>query len=487
MRTLATLAFDNSYARLPEPFGQRVAPVPLPAPRLLHFNRRVAALLDLDPDEAIRADFAQHVGGDRLPPGAEPVAMAYAGHQFGSYVPQLGDGRALLLGEVVNARGERWDLHLKGSGPTRWSRGFDGRSVLRSAIREYLAGEALHALGIPTTRALCLVASDLPVVRESVETAAAIVRVAPTHVRFGSFEYFAWQGQPEAVRRLADWVIERHFPHLRHEEGRHARWFREVCERTARLMARWQAAGFTHGVMNTDNFSITGHTLDFGPYAFLDRFEPDFTPNHSDPEGRYAFDRQPGVGRWNCAALAEAVVPLMTEADAADALDAFAPAFEREYLRLLRAKLGLRTAEADDLDLAAAFLGLLQAARADYHLAFRRLSLVTREGGTPPALLEVIPAPAPLADWLARYRARLAREGSDDGARAARMDRVNPLYVLRTHLAQAAIAAAQAGDPTELARLLELVSSPFDEVAGCERYAAAPAAEACGVALSCSS
>ena len=324
------------------------SPTPLPDPVLVHFNADAAALIDLDPAEAARPEFLRHASGAEPIPGSDPVAMLYAGHQFGSFVPQLGDGRAILLGEVVNARGERWDLHLKGSGPTPFSRGFDGRSVLRSAIREYLCGEALHALGIPTTRALCIVGSPEPVRRETVETAASIIRMAPTHVRIGSFEVFASRGQEDFLRTLADYTIELHFPELIGLEDRYARMLETVSRRTASLMAQWQAVGFTHGVMNTDNFSITGLTIDYGPYAFMEAFEGNFIPNHSDPEGRYAYSQQPAIGQWNVSALAQALLPLMPREQAVAAFDTYVPAWEEAYARVMRDKLGLETAQPGD-------------------------------------------------------------------------------------------------------------------------------------------
>jgi protein adenylyltransferase len=291
MRPFAGLRFENSYAGLHPDFYQAVEPTPLPDPRLAAFNPDAAALIDLDPAQAGHPDAARFLSGGLPIPGATPIAQAYAGHQFGVWVPQLGDGRAFLLGEVRNSRGDSWDLHLKGGGQTRWSRFGDGRSVLRSAVREYLASEALHALDIPTTRALSIVASDFPVQRESPETAAAIIRLAPSHVRFGTFEYFAARGAVDRVRELADYVIARHFGDgtLRSAPGddqRYSEFFGEVCRRTGRLIARWMAAGFAHGVMNTDNMSILGITLDYGPYGFLDDYDAGFICNHSDTGGQ---------------------------------------------------------------------------------------------------------------------------------------------------------------------------------------------------------
>ena len=487
LRPLTGLAFDNSYARLGEPFGIRVAPAPLPEPVLVHFNTEAAALIDLDPAEAMRPEFLRCVSGAEAIPGSDPVAMLYAGHQFGVFVPQLGDGRAILLGEVVNGRGERWDLHLKGSGPTPFSRGFDGRSVLRSAIREYLCGEALHALGIPTTRALCIVGSPEPVRRETMETAASIIRMAPTHVRIGSFEAFASRDQVDLLRTLADYTIELHFPELAGLDDRHARMLETVSRRTASLMAHWQAVGFTHGVMNTDNFSITGLTIDYGPYAFMEAFEGNFIPNHSDPDGRYAYNQQPAIGQWNLSALAQALLPLMPRERAVAAFETYVPAWEEAYARVMRAKLGLQTAEAGDDTLLDDLLVLMHADRTDWTITWRALGGITLADTDSRNFASQFIDRAGCDAWLARYRSRLRAEQSDDGRRRIRMDAVNPKYVLRTWMAQEAITAAQKGDFGGIDRLLRLLRRPFDEQPGYEAWATTPPEWAGSIELSCSS
>lgn len=488
LRPIAGLAFDNSYARLGEPFGVHVEPVPLPDPVLVHFNSDAARLIDLDPSEATRPGFLRHASGAEPIPGSDPVAMLYAGHQFGVFVPQLGDGRAILLGEVVNRRAERWDLHLKGSGPTSFSRGFDGRSVLRSAIREYLCGEALHALGIPTTRALCIVGSTEPVRRETVETAASIIRMAPTHVRIGSFEVFASRGQVELLRQLADYTIELHFPELTGLDDRYARLLETVARGTASLMAQWQAVGFTHGVMNTDNFSITGLTLDYGPYAFMEAYDSGFIPNHSDPEGRYAYDQQPAIGQWNVSALAQALLPLMPREQAVAAFDTYVPAWEEAYARAMRAKLGLETHQSDDAALLDGLLGLMQADHPDWTSVWRRLGGVAREGDDEEmGFASQFTDRAGCDAWLARYRARLQAEPGDDARRRARMDAVNPKYVLRTWMAHEAISAAQAGDYSVIDHLWHLLRNPFEEQPGQEAWATPAPARAGSIELSCSS
>ena len=485
---LETLRFENTYARLPEAFRRRVEPTPLPAPYLVGFNESAAELIGLDPREAGRPEFVQYFAGNKLLPGSEPVSAVYAGHQFGTFVPQLGDGRAILLGEAAGARGERWDVQLKGAGLTPFSRMGDGRAVLRSTIREYLCGEAMHALGIPSTRALCVVGSDEPVFRETVETAAVLTRLAPTHVRFGTFELFYYRGQLERVRELADYVLRHHYPHLMEADDKHLQFLREVVARTARLVARWQAVGFAHGVMNTDNMSVVGLTMDYGPFGFLDEFDAGFVCNHSDYGGRYAFDQQPAVALWNLSRFAQTLVPLVEPDAVVAALNEFAPLFAEAYDGLMRDKLGLRTARPEDAELVAGLLGTLQANGVDYARFFRRLCRFTAEpGGGDEVLRDMFIDRASFDAWAALYRARLSAERSDDAARREQMLRVNPLYVLRNHLAQRAIERAQARDYAELGALLRALQNPFDEQPGMERFAEPPPEGARRVVVSCSS
>ncbi|MBO0697335.1 MAG: YdiU family protein [Zavarzinella sp.] len=488
MRTLADLRFDNSYARLPEVFYQRVEPTPVPDPYLVAFNPAAARLIDLDPAEAENPDFVQYFAGNKRLPGSGPVAMKYAGHQFGSYVPQLGDGRAILLGEVHNAAGERWDLHLKGAGKTAFSRFGDGRAVLRSSIREYLCCEAMHALGIPTTRALCVVGTDLEVYREGVETGALIVRLAPSHVRFGSFEVFAHRGQTDEVKVLADYVIEQHYPHLGDVPDKYPAFLREVVTRTARLVAQWQAVGFAHGVLNTDNMSILGLTLDYGPYGFMEEFGPGFVCNHSDETGRYAFDQQPRIGYWNLAALAQALLSLIDLEDAKAALNTYADAFNGRMHELMTAKLGLTTRQDGDQALWTGLLDVLARSRTDYTTFFRRLgTFATRPGGADDRLRALFPEPAEFDEWAGRYRERLRAEGSVDEERRVRMDRVNPKYILRNYLAQIAIEKAQKRDFSEVDRLRGVLAMPFDEQPEMEHYAQPAPEWARHLTVSCSS
>jgi uncharacterized protein YdiU (UPF0061 family) len=466
----------------------RVPPSPLREARLVSVSPAALQLLELPLTEAQRPEFVEALGGARPLPGMEPIAMVYAGHQFGVYVPRLGDGRAVLLGEVHTATGERWELHLKGSGLTPFSRMGDGRAVLRSTLREYLCSEAMHALGIPTTRGLCIIGGSEKVYREEEETGAMLVRMAPSHVRFGTFEYFHHRGQAEQVAVLADYVISQHFPHLEGAPARHARFFTEVVERTARLVAQWQAVGFAHGVLNTDNMSILGLTLDYGPFGFLDDFEPGFICNHSDDSGRYAFDKQPRIALWNLACLGQALLTLITEEEAQAALGTFSPLFHAHFLARMREKLGLREARDGDEKLLETLFALMAEGRADYTRLFRALG---RFDSSPTAANEPLRSlflgQAGLDTWTAAYRARLNAERSVDAERRERMDRVNPKYVLRNYLAQKAITRAQQGDFSEVDQLLAVLSRPFDEQPGHEAYAAAPPAWGKHLTVSCSS
>ena len=486
MDPITSLRFDNTYARLAPELYDVVDPTPLVAPRVLALNPDAAGLIGLDLEASSRDDLAQYLSGARRIPGAEPIAMLYAGHQFGVWVPQLGDGRAILLAQTVNDRGDRWDLQLKGGGPTRYSRGGDGRAVLRSTIREYLASEAMHGLGIPTTRALSIVTSDTTVRREAIEPAATLIRLAPSHVRFGTFEVLTSRDRPDLLRALTNHVIELHAPAFK---GRIAEWFRDVVIRTARLMASWQAVGFTHGVMNTDNMSILGLTLDYGPYGFMEAFDQAFTPNHSDHAGRYAFDQQPGVGLWNVVRLAEALVPLINQEEAQEAVDAYRPAFEQHLGLRLRAKLGFSESRPEDTNLIRDLFDLLQAQRADYTRFFRALALFSSQDGSAPlALREEVTDQAALDAWVGRYRDRLAAERSRDGERQARMARVNPVYVLRAWLAEQAIRRAEDdGDGGEIERLRLLLRYPYAEQPNSTEYTRSAPEWARDLVLSCSS
>jgi uncharacterized protein YdiU (UPF0061 family) len=488
-RTLETLSFDNTYARLPDAFYAKLNPTPFSEPTyLVSFNPSAAALIDLDPDQSTRTEFTGVFGGSLLVPGMEPLAMLYSGHQFGVYVPQLGDGRAILLGEAQSDRGERWDLHLKGAGLTPFSRDGDGRAVLRSTIREYLCSEAMHGLGIPTTRALCIVGSDHKVYREQVETGAMLLRMARSHVRFGTFEVFYYRRQFEHLKILTDYVVANHFPHLIDAADKYARFFGEVVERTARLIAQWQAVGWAHGVMNTDNMSINGVTLDYGPFGFMDDFDPGFICNHSDHNGRYAFDQQPFIGLWNLSCLAQALLPLTTKEELKAALDRYTPVHQEFYLSLMRLKLGLEGARADDESLIADFLALMAQSQADYTNVFRALGdcdLSTEDQSA--GLGDYFVDRSAFDRWVVRYKDRLREQTGTDAERSERMNRVNPKYVLRNYLAQTAIEKAQHKDFSEIDRLLMLLQNPYSDRPDMDAYAAPPPNWGKHLAVSCSS
>ena len=490
MRALEDLRFDNSYARLPDSFYRRVSPTSFSEPAyLVSFNDDAARLIDLAPIESKRPEFIDYFSGRRLLPGADPIAMLYSGHQFGVNVSQLGDGRAILLGEVVNSQGEKWDLHLKGAGLTPFSRDGDGRAVLRSTIREYLCSEAMHGLGIPTTRALCIMGSDEKVWRESIETGAMLIRLAPTHVRFGSFEVFYYRRQMDHLKRLADYVIEQHFPDLISSPNRYVEFFAEVVSRTAQLIAQWQAVGFAHGVMNTDNMSILGLTLDYGPFGFMDDYDPGFICNHSDHHGRYAFNQQPYIGLWNLSCLAQALLPLASEEPLKAALHTYNEILNGRYTELMCMKLGLRDRHDDDADLVTDLLTLMQNSRADYTIFFRALSgFRTGPGAENHALRDYCLDRAAFDAWAHRYMKRLTMEGSQDAERHDRMNQINPKYVLRNYLAQQAIAlATEKKDYSEIDRLRTLLRDPFSERSALESYAAPPPNWGKHLSVSCSS
>jgi len=489
MQTLDRLNFENTFAGLPDSFHSRLNPTPLPDPYLVSFNADAAQLIDLDSAEKSRPDFAEHFTGNRLLPGAEPLSMLYAGHQFGHFVPQLGDGRAILLGEIRNRAGELWDVQLKGAGTTPYSRSADGRAVLRSSIREYLCSEAMHGLGIPTSRALCIVGSDEEVYRERIETAAVLTRLSPSHVRFGSFEVFFHRGQHEQIATLADYVIARHFPHFDDDVDKYQLFLNEVTQRTAKLMAHWQAVGFSHGVMNTDNMSILGLTFDYGPFGFMERYDPGYICNHSDPHGRYAFDQQPQVGLWNLTCLVNALSPLITKESAEQALESYAPIFYERYTELMGAKLGLAHVSQEDIPLISELLEMMRASQLDYTNLFRSLgNFNSSTDATNDLLRDQFIDRTAFDAWSASYRARLQYVPGTDSERKARMDAVNPKYILRNHLAQAAIEKAEKEkDFSEVDRLLKLLGKPFDEQPEMQSYAAPPPVGAQQIEVSCSS
>jgi uncharacterized protein YdiU (UPF0061 family) len=491
---LEALEFDNRYAALPAAFHTRLPPSPLPSPHRVVVSKDAAALIGLDVVQTMRPGFVDVFAGNTLLPGSDPLAAVYGGHQFGSWSGRLGDGRAHLLGGVRTPSGTL-ELQLKGAGPTPYSRFADGRAVLRSSIREFLCSEAMAALGIPTTRALCIIGSPLPVQREQTETAAVVTRIAPTFVRFGSFEYFADKDDVVSLRTLADHVIDAFLPQLRDAPKPFEALLADVARRTGELIAHWQAVGFMHGVMNTDNMSILGLTLDYGPFGFMETFDAGHICNHSDTYGRYAFRAQPRIGLWNLYALADALGPLIGHPDITRALvdDHYTPAFDAHFAQLMRGRLGLATAQHGDADFIGATLGLLQLQRIDYTLFFRAL------GELPGQVARDVRAvsDAPLRDlfvdreacdaWLIGWRARLAREGSIDAQRQPRMRAVNPRYVLRNWMAESAIRRARDGDFGEVRGLLDCLRRPFDDQPDCAHYAAPPPDWAGAMSVSCSS
>lgn len=435
------IPFDNSYARLPPHFFQRVDPTPVAEPKLIEVNRALAEDLNLDPDMLTAAI----LGGNEVPFGAEPLAMAYAGHQFGHFVPQLGDGRAILLGEVIDRQGRRRDIQLKGSGMTAFSRRGDGRAALGPVLREYLVAEAMFAFGIPTTRALAATMTGQRVMREMPLPGAVLTRVASSHLRVGTFQFFAAREDADGVRALADYAIARHYPEAAKSDKPYRAFLQAVVEAQAALVARWQGIGFIHGVMNTDNCSIAGETIDFGPCAFMDAFDPGMVFSSIDEGGRYAYNNQPRMAQWNLFRLAECLLPLLADteeesvAEAEIALDRYKTAFDEAYLGVLRSKFGLLTAQADDMTLAQDFLKLMAASQADFTIAFRRLCDATAGEGALAHLFADKPA---LDEWLARWHDRLAQESDRAEERLAVMRRANPAVIPRNHRIEAVIRAA---------------------------------------------
>ncbi|MTD32472.1 protein adenylyltransferase SelO [Paludibacterium denitrificans] len=486
MTPLFSVPFGQRFQTLPPAFYRPVAPTPLADPYLVAINASLSAELGIDPDSLRQPSAVAALSGSAVPPMFRPVAALYAGHQFGGYSSQLGDGRALLLGDSVALDGRVMEWQLKGAGLTPFSRMGDGRAVLRSSIREYLCSEAMHGLGIPTTRALAIMGANEPVYRETVETAAVVTRLAESFVRFGNFEVFYHRGQHDAVRQLADYVIRHHYPECAEADNPYAAMFAQVVERTASLMADWQSVGFCHGVMNTDNMSILGLTLDYGPFGFIDGFDLAHVCNHSDYAGRYAYNQQPQVAFWNLHCLASSLLPLVSEERLLEVLNGYAARYETAYLTRLRAKLGLAESQPGDAGLIEDLLRIMHAQRVDFTLLFRRLAGFDQAGQEP--VRDLFVEREAFDDWAERYRARLLLESRPAAERAAAMKRVNPKYVLRNHLAELAIRCAQDdGDFSEIERLRQCLERPFDEQPHFEAYAALPPDWAGDICVSCSS
>ncbi len=473
-----TFAFDNTYARLPDRFFARLAPVPVARPRLVKLNEALAGQLGLD-TEALRSPEGLAVlAGNRVPEGATPLAMAYAGHQFGGFVPQLGDGRAILLGEILDPAGERFDIQLKGSGRTPFSRGGDGRAWLGPVLREYIMSESMYALGLPTTRSLAVVATGETVFRETALPGAVLVRVARGHVRVGTFEYFQARKDADALRQLADYVMARHYAEAKASDRPYRAFLDAVIARQADLVARWLSIGFIHGVMNTDNMSIAGETIDYGPCAFMDAYHPGRVYSSIDRGGRYAYGNQPRIAQWNLSRLAQALLPLLDNGadkavvEAQAAIDEFGPRFERAYLACFRAKLGLLEAQEGDGELIDTLLAAMAETGADFTNRFRALCDAA-EGADGPVGARLDDG-TKWDDWLARWRARLACESVSPDARAAVMRRANPAVIPRNHRVQAALDAAVAGDLDPLDALLQALADPWEERPQADDYTRPP-------------
>jgi uncharacterized protein YdiU (UPF0061 family) len=481
--TIDLFAFGNSYARLPDRFFERLGPTPVAAPRLIKLNEKLALELRLDPAALAAPSGVEVLAGNRVPDTSEPLAMAYAGHQFGTFVPQLGDGRAILLGEVIGRDGIRRDIQLKGSGPTPFSRRGDGRAALGPVLREYIVSEAMAALNVPTTRSLAAVLSGETVRRETLLPGAVLTRVASSHVRVGTFQFFAARGDLDAIRSLADHVIARHYPQASDAANPYRALLDLVIARQAELIAKWMLVGFIHGVMNTDNMSIAGETIDYGPCAFMDAYNPATVYSSIDETGRYAFANQPRIAQWNLARLAETLLPLLADdQDAAithaqAAIDGFGAAFEQAYVSGLRRKIGLFQSQADDSALIQDLLERMAQNAADFTLTFRGLSDAAVNADADGAVRALFKDPAAFDEWAVKWRARVLEEGGDPNARRNAMRAVNPRFIPRNHLVEEAIAAAFRGDFTPFETLVAVLSAPFDDQPGFERYADPPRPE----------
>jgi uncharacterized protein YdiU (UPF0061 family) len=473
--------FENTYAALPAGFFARVAPTPVASPRLIKLNRPLAAQLGLDADRLSSPEGTEILAGKTVPDGADPIAMAYAGHQFGHFVPQLGDGRAILLGEVIDADGVRRDIQLKGSGPTPFSRRGDGRAALGPVLREYIVSEAMASLGIPTTRSLAAVLTGESVVREALLPGAVLTRIASSHIRVGTFQYFAARNDPEGVRRLADHVIARHYPQLANADRPYHALLEGVIARQARLVARWLLIGFIHGVMNTDNTSISGETIDYGPCAFMDHYDPATVFSSIDELGRYAYGNQPRIALWNLTRLAECLLPLLSDerdkgiADAQSALGGFAEVFNTAYQGGLRAKLGLFTERDGDPALAQDLLDAMAKNHADFTLTFRRLSDAAQGPVEDAGVRRLFADPAAYDEWATRWRQRIGEEPQDAAARSAAMRAVNPAFIPRNHRIEAVIeAAVNRDDFAPFEELLTVLSQPYQDQPANAQYASPP-------------
>ncbi len=480
-RTGAKFPFDNSYARLPVPFQLPQRPTPVRAPRLIRVNRELARELGLDLSGLDDQALADLFSGNALPDGAQPLAMAYSGHQFGGFNPHLGDGRAILLGEVVDGNGQRRDIQLKGAGPTPFSRRGDGRAALGPVLREYIVSEAMHALGIPATRALAAVSTGEPVYRQPIQPGGVFTRVAASHIRVGTFQFFASRGDEAGLKHLAHYVIARHYPHVLQTDHPCLALLETIIDAQAQLIAKWMAVGFIHGVMNTDNMTVSGQTIDFGPCAFIDTFDPMAVFSSIDERGRYAWGNQPGMAQWNLARLAECFLPLIAD-NAEDAVKqgndrvvAFANSYQRYWLAGMRAKLGLERQEDADADLISGLMEAMHKGRADFTRTFRALASFSESGLQGLAARDEFADPAYFDLWFAQWRARLTRETRSPRERATAMRQVNPAFIPRNHRIEEVIeAAVQRDDFQPFETLMRVLAKPYDDQPEFEAYKNAP-------------
>lgn len=478
--TIDNLTFQTTYLSLDGEFYDMTDPEPLDDPYLINFNPKAAELIGLDSNSGDDPRFVALLNGTFVPKGARPFSMCYAGHQFGHYAPRLGDGRASNLGSIHG-----WHLQTKGSGETLYSRMSDGRAALPSSIREYLMSEAMHHLGIPTTRALGIIGSQTKIVRNQIERGAIVMRLSPSWVRFGTFEYFYYFKEYDKLKSLTDYVIKESYPHLQGDEDRYYKFFSEVVERTAKLIAQWQGVGFTHGVMNTDNMSIAGLTLDYGPYAMLDDFDFGFVCNKSDRAGRYSYGDQPNISYWNLTMLSKALSPIIEKEKMQKKLDDFGDfLYPDAYVDVMRQKLGLDLRLEEDVQLITSLVGTLQDAYVDYTLFFRTLS---RYNGERTPLFDIAMNPVTVDSWLDLYDDRLSKETRTQTQRQKAMLNTNPKYVLKNHMLQEAIALAKRGDFSMVETLMHIAAHPFDELPEFEHFAKETPDEHKNLTLSCSS
>lgn len=488
--TLKSLVFENKFGTLPSQFYTNLMPTPLSAPYLVGISKPMLSAIGLDASSTEDPNFSQIFTGNQLATNSRPLAAVYSGHQFGVWAGQLGDGRAILLGDVASRHpGDRMEIQLKGSGMTPYSRMGDGRAVLRSSIREFLCSEAMAALNIPTSRALCITGSDSYVMREQPETAAVVARLAPSFIRFGSFEHWYYNNQAEQLQIMADFVISNYYPEFKALANSYKALLTEVTKRTAELMAQWQAAGFMHGVMNTDNMSILGLTLDYGPFGFMDGFDRNQICNHSDTQGRYAYSMQPQIGQWNCHALGQALLPLIGDVEETqEALSGYQGYFDAKFNLLLQKKFGLTEHHETDRQLFDDFFNLMHENHADFTLAFRNLGNILKDSDDrDESIRDIFIDRQKLDLWLKKYKTRLILEHSNDQLRQEAMHAVNPKYILRNYLAQIAIEKAQQKDFSEVSKLLQILENPYAEQTEHAAYAKLPPDWASKLEVSCSS